>query len=940
MKSRFPKITRIFLVLALMVGVVGSLVPTSTAKAITAGFAVTVAPAVTGKTASYTFTGVLAAAVSQNDVFTVTFPAGTTFQAGNVALPAGTTMDGPGVAAAAVTSAVGSDSGGSAPKITITASAANADGAGSYAFIIAASVRVVNTATASAAHTIILTKTVGAADAASTSAVFTLTSFVATVSPITVNSLAVYTIVTEIGALAGHQLLEDAGQIVVTFASGTTVPASINANAIYVNAIPTSANGTNAVPPAPPVVVGRVVTITTPVAVASGAALTVIFTAAAGVLNPAWAAATYSLTVATISNVTPEATYSSGYFAITPTITLSPTSGGRSTVVTVTGAGYRASTGVDITYGSVTLASGTSDASGNISIAATVSSTAVRGAGSVVATDGSGTASAVATFTVTSSLTLTPTSGLAGSTVVLSGSNWPASTAVMVGFAGAAATQAGLTTVGSGNATTNANGTMQSVAGGQATGTLFLIPQGATPGTKTFAVTVGAEVVTSTFEVTARALTISPTSGPVGTAVSISATGLSTSGNALPTINGMPWATTLRVLTTAIDAGAGGAALYTSAGATLVSDGVKVGDWAINTTDSSSCRITAVTTTTLACTLAGGTENDWDIGEALVVIAGITIDSSGNLNTTLSIGNANANATATTSTAGVQKIEVVDSGGRIASANFTITSRSLTLTPTTGVARSNVQVTGAGWPVGRTVGLFYTNPGTAEQSWGTATADSAGNIAFIAANLAGAAAASQATTVTARATTAAAVALTAVISTFTVPAAAITVTPAIGATGSNVTIAGTGFQPQSPLNAITLGGVQVHPGTTVVTDASGAWTMVVMVPGVVAGITNVNTTVNITGAPSLTRLFEVTAAADSARVQLNGFGTNLLRVWGFSASTQRYQLYDPAAAAASDLPALVRGGGYWINLTAAQTVVIGSNSYVLLAGWNLIGYLG
>jgi len=41
-----------------------------------------------------------------------------------------------------------------------------------------------------------------------------------------------------------------------------------------------------------------------------------------------------------------------------------------------------------------------------------------------------------------------------------------------------------------------------------------------------------------------------------------------------------------------------------------------------------------------------------------------------------------------------------------------------------------------------------------------------------------------------------------------------------------------------------------------------------------------------------------------------------------------------------DLTALNRGQGYWINVKAAQTVTLGSGSYSLSPGWNLIGWLG
>jgi len=73
---------------------------------------------------------------------------------------------------------------------------------------------------------------------------------------------------------------------------------------------------------------------------------------------------------------------------------------------------------------------------------------------------------------------------------------------------------------------------------------------------------------------------------------------------------------------------------------------------------------------------------------------------------------------------------------------------------------------------------------------------------------------------------------------------------------------------------------------------------------------------------------------------LTGLGTNLVRIWGFDAATQGWRLYDPTAPALSDLTSLVRGHGYWVKITTAQTLIVSGHSYNLQAGWNLIGWLG
>lgn len=74
---------------------------------------------------------------------------------------------------------------------------------------------------------------------------------------------------------------------------------------------------------------------------------------------------------------------------------------------------------------------------------------------------------------------------------------------------------------------------------------------------------------------------------------------------------------------------------------------------------------------------------------------------------------------------------------------------------------------------------------------------------------------------------------------------------------------------------------------------------------------------------------------------LSPIGSNLVRVWGFDAPTQRWQLYDPAVPPAlNDLTKLKKGQGYWIKVNQTQTATLINDTYALFAGWNLVGWLG
>ncbi len=259
----------------------------------------------------------------------------------------------------------------------------------------------------------------------------------ATVSvvPTSVNSAARYTVNFNVGG--GGALVANVDSINVTFPTGTTVPVVIPTNTVIVNGVVID----NVVNPAP-VVVGRSIIVTAPVSVSSSGAVSIVFTQNAGILNPGRATTTAKVSVSTSAE--PSLVNSANY-TINPTLTLSPTSGPRGTVVTVTGAGYGASLGVDIRNASAAnaiLASTVSDANGNINTSLTIPNNSPSGNNALQAIDGAGFMSPTATFTVTPTFSVSPISGYQGSTVQLIGSAWPANSTV------SAATVGGVSVVG------------------------------------------------------------------------------------------------------------------------------------------------------------------------------------------------------------------------------------------------------------------------------------------------------------------------------------------------------------------------------------------------------------------------------------------------------------------------------------------------------------
>jgi hypothetical protein len=117
----------------------------------------------------------------------------------------------------------------------------------------------------------------------------------------------------------------------------------------------------------------------------------------------------------------------------------------------------------------------------------------------------------------------------------------------------------------------------------------------------------------------------------------------------------------------------------------------------------------------------------------------------------------------------------------------------------------------------------------------------------------------------------------------------------------------------------------------------GAFTYTFTVPGLAPGSTAVQASDGgFTSGNTASAFFVIKAAAATVQSILSGISDKLVRVWGYSDGT--WYMYDPADAAGSNLTTLTAGKGYWINVSEAVTLIYGGYSYVLSAGWNLIGW--
>jgi hypothetical protein len=271
----------------------------------------------------------------------------------------------------------------------------------------------------------------------------------------------------------------------------------------------------------------------------------------------------------------------------------------------------------------------------------------------------------------------------------------------------------------------------------------------------------------------------------------------------------------------------------------------------------------------------------------------------------------------------------VSDGTRSGFATFTIPSRSITVSPTESGRGSTITVRGTGFSANSSVTFTYAGapvPGV------TATTDATGAFA---ASFAVPATAGIPSSNTIEATDTAA-GLTA-SATHRVPPASLTATPAEAAPGATVRLVGTGFPAFLPVTPILVDVANVTPVPTPVTDVTGRFEATITVPALAPGSYVITATA---GGTAATITFTLTERPPRMEDIVAPIRAQLVRIWGFDAATQRWQVFDPAAPALSDLTALVRGQGYWVFVNAEVTWTHAGTVYLRRGGWNLKGWLG
>jgi hypothetical protein len=662
------------------------------------------------------------------------------------------------------------------------------------------------------------------------------------------------------------------GSITVTFPAGTTVPSTIANTAVSINGVaPTSA----------PTVVGRAVTITNSgAAIADAAAATVIFTSAAGIVNPTTPTAAATVNVSTSADATNVA---SGAYTIVRGLTLSPTTGARGASVTVTGAGFAAGTtatvfldadnGNDLDAGEVTL--GTGEVGSNGAFTATFSASVpplAAGANNISAIDGAGNLPvANRAFGVNGSIVLTPSTavpgqrvtvtardfGVNGLTLVTIGGVPPLDSDANAAANGAVANAADVVNVADGtvknrdttvdNRYENADGTAYNVANFS-----FLVPN-IPAGNATVAVTVVGQAAarTATLAIAARALTVTPNTGVVGNTVTVSGTGFPANTNV---------AANAMTITNAV----GGVAALVHAAFT---------------TDTAGSFVVSATLPSNAALVGGTTAAATTIGVAI--------------------------------------------GGQPGTATFTLNARTVTLSPTSGVRGSQVSFTGAGFPANALVTVNYPAGTTVASVTSSGTGEISGTF-----NVPVGAAIPSTTTVQALAVVGGV--NYQAFATHSVPAASISISPASASSGSQITVSGSNFPAFSAIAVLTIGGNNALPAGAGNTDGTGNFSQAVTVPLLNAGTNTVIVTIGgVTASGSLTVVAAPVTASVTTALATAIQGNALNAAFGFNYATGTFTTFINQPG--DTFTQITANSVLFLNLTRAATVTIGGVAFSVRA---------
>ena len=416
--------------------------------------------------------------------------------------------------------------------------------------------------------------------------------------------------------------------------------------------------------------------------------------------------AAYNISITTSGG---DATLNSATFSVTPQITISKNTGTGGDVVTVTGNGFYPLALITIYFDNVALSTATaiySDSYGQLSSAAITIPPSSGGAHSITAGDIGGRSSA-ASFSISSTMTISASTGAVGSSFTVSGTGFAASSALSF-FIDSTAISVNTSTDASGNFT-NVAVTVPAISGGAH---IFKVKDA-----------IG-NTLSAAFTVTAT-MTVGPTTGPIDTAVAINGKGFLASSPISVTYDGAP-VTTLSSLTTGTD-GSINTSFKVPASASgnhaiSVSDGTTTLNAGFSISSTSAINVTSGPVGTSVTASGSGFKNKGNITITYnsAQIGAATADTHGSFTTTFAIPPASTGAHSL----------VISDQTNTQTYTFTVTPTFNPLSPTSGYIGTNITVGGNGFGASRTVSLTYDNNPVTPTTGGTTDANGTFSVSF------------------------------------------------------------------------------------------------------------------------------------------------------------------------------------------------------------------
>ena len=294
---------------------------------------------------------------------------------------------------------------------------------------------------------------------------------------------------------------------------------------------------------------------------------------------------------------------------------------------------------------------------------------------------------------------------------------------------------------------------------------------------------------------------------------------------------------------------------------------------------------------------------------------------------------------------GNREIRVTDSGGRSGTVNVTIPARVVTIDPASGRIGTEATVRGENFPSKNDNGESFNieiayDSGTGRPTTVSTTSDASGRFEETI-RVPTSATIPSTNTVRVSFDDEANVPVTTTV-THDVPEGTITLSASSGTPGSRITLRGEGFKTFVPVKSVRIGSIDVLPSPAPATDAQGMTEFEVLVPGLDSGIQTIEVEVSDTTASigfTVTSAAAIGAETPVADGVAN-LGDNFLRAFNFNNDTKSWTFYDPEAGDASTMNFFIAKSSYWILIGQSQEVILNRETRNLTCAngncWNLI----